>query len=143
MTHPPLPAGELSPRARAFLAAEARREPFAPDRAEDAAEAAEACRLFGTPAAEVLAALARMRADLAGLRYRSRSQTFEEVVTFAPALDVDADDAEGFRLHVWETLALLLSRPSAARWQLRVQTPDGVHQAERFLSAAHAHPGRA
>ncbi|MFC0429725.1 hypothetical protein [Kutzneria buriramensis] len=84
----------LSERAVRFLRANATEHDCRWDADEDRGDAEEVAGHYGLAVDKVLARLAELRERFGGLRYESRSWSFEEVVIFAPALDFDEEDNE-------------------------------------------------
>jgi hypothetical protein len=84
----------LSERAVRFLRANATEFDCRWDAAEDRREAEEVAGHYGLAVDKVVARLAALRERFGGLRYESRSWSFEEVIMFAPALDFDEEDTE-------------------------------------------------
>jgi hypothetical protein len=84
----------LTSRAAAFLRQHATRETFAPDRAEESRQIEQAAKQYGLSAASIGSRLSAMQDRFGGLRYRSGSWSFEEVIEFWPVLDLDEEDPE-------------------------------------------------
>jgi hypothetical protein len=84
----------LSERAVRFLRANATEFDCRWDAAEDRREAEEVAGHYGLAVDKVVARLAALRERFGGLRYESRSWSFEEVIMFVPALDFDEEDTE-------------------------------------------------
>lgn len=95
---PPVEEGEplvgLNPRASEFLRNHATRQTLRLDPAEEHRDATQAARQCRVPFDTVRAKITHLQQRFGGLQYWSPSWSFEEIIGFAPALDLDDEDTE-------------------------------------------------
>lgn len=96
----------LTPRAKAFLRSQAERCELLYDPSADRMEAAECEAWSGVSADRIIEWLSLLRRRYGGIKYWSRSWSFEEeAILFSPYLDCDEDDGEPMATIVDHTVA--------------------------------------
>lgn len=84
----------LTPRAAEFLRRHAKWRAVRHDPIEDDRDAVIAADQYGLSVHTVRSMVAHLQNRFGGLQYRSASWSFEEIIGFAPVLDLDEEDPE-------------------------------------------------
>ena len=86
--------GILSPRADRFLRLQAEPAPSCRPSEVDDAQVADCAAFYGVSSGQISMWLGELNDNFSGIRYRSLSWSFDEVIEFFPSLDFDESDAE-------------------------------------------------
>jgi hypothetical protein len=136
----------LSDRARDFLRLEAERQSFGGDPDQDARNAADCDAWFGIPSGRILEWLGRLR-RVWGLWQVSEGRLEGSLVISGAAARQLTLIGEGsgpterwwqgdeFRVHVWDTWAMLFKNPELSKWAVWGNSAAGVEEARRFLGS--------